>query len=119
MTVQINSVAIPSTMVDRGESYVFNPPRVVRQSGIGEDVTAGASSIVWRWTRMTTAEYVWWYTTLLGGAASATFPSGTTRLVNNLGTETVYTYCVVHRPVYERQTGGEYLGVTVVIDQIQ
>lgn len=119
MAVQIASTAIPASMVDRGEEYRFEPPRVVRQNGLGEDVVAGASTILWKWTRLTPGDFAWWYTTLLTGLPSRTFSTGTTRFVNNLGVETAYTSCVVHRPVFERMSGGEYLGVTVIIDQIQ
>ena len=118
MAMQIGGVTIPASMSGRGEIYQFNPPRVVRRNGEGVGVTAGAASLVWRWARMTQTEYDWWHQTVLTGLASKAI-TGTTRLMNERNVETVYSYCVVHRPVAEGVTGAEYLSVTVEITEIQ
>ena len=118
MAVQIGGTAIPTSMSGRGQVYLFQPPRVLRRNGEGVAVTGGQSALLWKWARLTQTEWNWWYTTICGGAASVAV-SGTTRLVNNLNVETAYTYCIVHRPVAESVTGGEYLGVTVEITEIQ
>lgn len=118
MAMQIGGVAIPATMTGRGEVYQFVPPRIVRRNGEGVGVTAGASMLVWRWARLTQTEYDWWHQTVLTGLASKAI-TGATRLVNERNIETAYTYCVVHRPIAESVTGGEYLGVTLEITEIQ
>lgn len=117
MTIQIGGVNVPASMAGRGDAYVFRPPRTVRYNGEGLAVTAGTSSLTWKWGRMTQTEWNWWYTTLLTGFASKAFTSGI-RLVNDLNVETAYSACVVSRPVAETVTGAEYLGVTVEITQL-
>lgn len=118
MAIQIGGITVPGSMASRGEVYQFSPPRVVRRNGEGVGVTAGAASLAWRWARLSQTEYDWWYQTVLSGLASKAI-SGATRLYNERNVETAFTWCVVHRPVVETVTGGEYLGVTLEITEIQ
>ncbi len=67
---------------------------------------------------MTLAEYTYWRTTVLAGAASAAFTANTL-LVDDLQVLKTVTQCTVYRPTYERIEGGNYLNVQLVIDQIK
>lgn len=113
--MQINSIAIPSPMDERG-SYKFSPPAVVARNGAGLAVTAGTRSLSWQWPYMARTDFVWWTTTLLAGAASAEFTQ--CKLINDQQTLTTYTHCIVHRPDYERIENGLYYNVTLTIEAI-
>ena len=114
--MQINSVAIPSPMDERG-AYRFNPPAVVAKNGQGLAVTAGASTISWQWIYLSKADFTWWITTLLGGAASAAYTQA--KFFNHTLTLTTYAYCIVHRPTYERIENGLYMNVALEIEAIR
>lgn len=115
MAVQVNSVAVPTSMVNRGR-YLFTPPPVVATNGLGDAVTAGASSIEWTWPVVTATEFAYWWTTLGAGAGSARH--GNNRFRDVTGTETAYSVCVVERPTWEHFTGDSYRNFTVRITQI-
>jgi hypothetical protein len=115
VTIQVNGVAVPTSMVNRGE-YIFSPPPVVRVNGQGDAVTAGLESLEWTWAYVTPTEFAYWYTTLGAGAGSARCSSN--RLWDETGTETAFSSCVVMRPTWEAFTGNIYKGFKVKIEQI-
>lgn len=114
--MQINSTALPAPMDERGDVYLFQPPPTVARNGAGLAVTAGVSRLTWRWASMSAADFAWWTTTLLGGAASVEFTQA--KFMNHLQTLTTYTHCIVHRPTFETVRNGLYINVTVEIEQI-
>lgn len=112
--MQINNTAIPDPMDARG-AYAFSQPAIGR-NGRGAAVVAPYSVLTWTFDYLTPAEYAWWATTLLGGAASAEYTQA--KLFNALGALTTYTHCVVMRPSYARYQDGLMHEVTVTIDWI-
>jgi len=114
--MQINSTAIPNPMDERG-SYHFEPPAVIGKNGQGLAVTAGASKLTWQWPTLSKADFTWWTTTLLSGAASAEYTQ--CKFFDHTLTLTTYTHCIVNRPTYERIAGGAYVNVTIEIEGIR
>lgn len=115
--MKINNQTIPSPMDDRG-AYVWQPPAVLGRNGQGAAVTGPYASLTWTWAYLTKTEYLFWRTTVLAGAASATFTANT-ELYDDTQTLKTITYCTVMRPQYETIEGGLYKNVTVQIDQIK
>ncbi len=113
--MQINSTAIPNPMDERG-SYHFEPPAVVGKNGQGLAVTAGASKLTWQWPVLSKADFTWWVTTLLGGAASAEYTQ--CKFFDHTQTLTTYTHCIVYKPTYSRIQDGLFWDVDVLIDWI-
>lgn len=116
MAMKIDNVTIPESIRLRGR-YKFDPPAVLFQNGEDQDVTAGYSSVVWRFDDMPLSDYTWFITTILGGAASKECTSN--RLFDHLQVETAYSTCILHRPTYEAIQRGLYQNVEVQITQIQ
>jgi len=92
---QINSVTIPVAIADAG-IYLPKPPQEIRRAANGVAIAEPYSSIEWTWELMTLANYTWWVTTLLSGAAAAEFT--TAQLYNHLAVLTTYTHIIVNRP---------------------
>lgn len=112
--MQINNIAILDPMDAKGE-YFFDTP-IVGSNGRGLSTPAPYSVLTWHFDSLTAAEYAWWFTTLLSGAASAEFSQ--CKLFNQVGALTTYTHCVVRRPTYGEFRDGLMYDVTVVIDRI-
>jgi hypothetical protein len=115
MATKINNINIPATIANRGQ-YRYDPPAILAENGEGAAVAGPYAEITWKFPHMTLADYTWWRTTLLAGAASLTCASNTT-LVNDLQTEFNCT-CIVHRPTYERIQNGLYINVEVKIKRV-
>ena len=113
--MKLNNITIPDSIADRG-SYVWQPPEVIAVSGAGAAVTAPYASVTWAWQYMTLADYTWWRTTLLAGAASLACTSNT-QLVDDLQVLRTIT-CIVTRPSSERISSGLYENVEVRIERI-
>lgn len=115
--MKINNQTITSTMDERG-TYVYQPPPILARNGLGAAVAGPFATLTWTWPYLTKAEYLYWRTTVLAGAASATFTTNT-ELYDDTQTLRTVTYCTVLRPTYETIEGGLYKNVTVTIDQIK
>ena len=114
--MQINNKDIQAPMDEKG-SYKFNPAPVVAKNGAGIAITAGYASITWSWPWLSKADFQWWITTLLAGAAAAEYSQA--KFLDNTGTLTSYTHCIVNRPDYERMENGVFLNVTISIEAIR
>lgn len=115
--MKINNIAIPSPMDERG-AYQYAAPAVVGRNGRGEDIQAPTATLTWQWPYLSLSDYTYWRTTILAGAASATFTTNTL-LFDDLQALKTITQCIVHRPTYERLEGGNYINVQLLIDQIK
>lgn len=94
MAQQINSITLPST-IDRG-SFLPIPPEEIKTRADGIPIVQPYSAVDWKWDTMLLTDFVWWCTTLLGGAPGAEFT--TAELYNDLGVLTTYTHIIVKRP---------------------
>jgi hypothetical protein len=114
--MQINNIAIPSPMDERG-IYLFDTPLLAR-NGRGAAVAAPYSALQWKfdYLALDTTGLGWWVTTLLGGAMSAEFTQA--KFFNFLGALTTYSHCTVYRPTVGRIQDGLAWDVTVTIDWI-
>lgn len=112
---KLNNVTIPDSIADRGQ-YRYEPPEILGENGEADAVTARFARVTWRFPHMTLADYTWWRTTLLGGAASLKCTTNT-QLVDDLQ-QAIDCACVVHRPTYERIQNGLYINVEVKIERI-
>lgn len=113
--MEINHVAIPSPMDEKGQYTIA--AEIIGRNGMGLDVQSFASTVTWVWQELSKTEYAWWYTTVLGGVASAAFTHA--KLFNPAQTLATYSYCIVHRPTFEKIAAGAYVGVTLEISHIQ
>lgn len=114
MSAQVNGIAIPEPMASRGR-YTWQPPAIVGRNGRGAAVTAPYAKVTWAWPYLTLADYEYWITDVLGGAASI---DCTAILVDHLQTSYVVT-CTVLRPTYSHIAGGLYRDVELQIDQVE
>lgn len=114
--MQINNIAIPSSLDERG-TYSFAQPPLGR-NGRGTAIAAPYATLTWQFDYMAldTTGLAWWVTSLLSGALSAEFTQ--CKLFNHLGVLTNYTHCIVQRPTYSRFQDGLAWDVTVQIDWI-
>lgn len=112
---KLNNVTIPDSIANRGR-YVWQRPEVIGVNGQGAAVVAPYARVVWQWPYMTLADYTWWRTTLLAGAASLTC-SANSQLVDDLQVLQSIT-CVVFRPDYARIQNGLYMDVEVRVERI-
>lgn len=119
MPPQIGGTLIPDDIANKGQVYMYSPPRTVTKNGRGLAVTAGYATLIWTYQYLHQGQFDWWYTTLLGDDASRQYTgNGTTKLYNQQNVLTDHDSCIVHRPVYERTDGDMYYGVTVLIDRL-
>ena len=112
--MQINNIAIPSPMDERG-LYLFDLPALGR-NGRGAAIAAPGATLRWDFVYMTPDEYAWWVTTLLDNALSAEFTQ--CKFFNHKGVLTAYTHCIVLRPTYDHFRDGVMNNVAVMIDWI-
>lgn len=114
--MQINNVAIPSPMDERG-LYYFDRA-AISKNGRGAATYAPYSTLQWQWDYLTldSSNFAWWVTTLLGGAASAEYTQA--KFFNKVGTLTTYSHCIVYAPTYERLQDGLAWNVQLTIDWI-
>lgn len=112
---KLNNITIPDSIANRGR-YVWQRPEIIGINGQHTAVTAPYARVVWQWSHMTLADYTWWRTTLLAGAASLTC-SANSQLVDDLQVLKSIT-CVVLQPSYERIQNGLYMDVEVRIERI-
>ena len=114
--MQINSIAIPCPMDERGV-YAFDRA-VISKNGRGAATYAPYSTLNWQWDYLAldTSNLAWWITTLLSGAASAEFTQ--CKLFNKVGALTTFSHCTVYAPTYERLQDGLAWNVQLTIDWI-
>ena len=118
MTVQIDGVAIPASMVNRG-NYRFPAAEIVGRTGEGLAVEAPTRSIEWTFSHLTATELAFWTTTILAGAR-------TKKCTNNVfydptagGAEVAFSSCVLDSPdLAQSPRGGYYRSVTIKISGI-
>lgn len=113
--MEINHIAIPAPMDSKGE-YRFER-EILGRNGMGIDVEGMAATVTWRWAEMSKTDFTWWHTFLLSGLSSYAFAHA--KLFDQAQSLATYTYCIVHRPTYERIVAGAYVGVTLEISHIQ
>lgn len=113
--MEINHIAIPSPMDGKGE-YRFER-EILGRNGVGIDVEAPTATVTWRWPEMNKTDFTWWYTSLLSGLPAYAFSHA--KLFDHVQALVTYSYCIVHRPTYERIVAGAYVGVVVEISHIQ
>ena len=116
--MQVNNNTVPAVephYMGVGGTLIPHPPAVLRQNGLGLDITAGYSSFEWKWEVLSTADFYWWNAIMLG---QPSFQFSQARLYNYLGVLPNYTNCVLHRPTFEGIKGDTYLNVTILIDQL-
>lgn len=113
--MKINNVTIPAPMSDRG-TYKFDWP-ILKRNGQGAAVRGPYATITWTWDWLTASEYGYWATTLLAGAASATFTANT-ELYDDTQTLRTVSHCTVLAPSYDAIENSGYRGATITIDQI-
>lgn len=116
--MQVNNNTVPAVephYMGVGGTLIPHPPVVLRQNGLGLDITAGYSSFEWKWEALSTADFYWWNAIMLG---QPSFQFSQARLYNYLGVLTNYTNAVLHRPTFEGIKGDTYLNVTILIDQL-
>jgi hypothetical protein len=116
VSAQINGNIMPEPMASRGR-YLWLPPEIIGTNGRGLAITAPFSTLTWQWNLLTLADYNWWITTVLAGAASLSCTTGTI-LVNHLQ-QRVAVSCVVMRPTYGRIISGAYEDVELQINRIE
>jgi len=107
----------PAPMGDTGDYNFEYLPQIAR-NGRGDAVTAQYSRLTWQWRHMSTSDYNWWCSTLLGGAASKVFAGGDTLLLNHLGTPTFVSSCVVYRPTHGPAVGAYFTNVQLEVGLI-
>lgn len=115
--MKINNVAIPSPMDERG-TYHYEPGAIVGRNGRGAAIAAPFATLTWTWQRLSLTDYTYWRTTILAGAASASFTTNTL-LYDDLQVLKTITQCTVYRPTYETMQDGDYINVQLVIDGIK
>lgn len=113
----VGGSVVLTELENRGTGYKFNPPEIIRRNGFGLAVTSGGASITWKHDWLPKAEFLWWRTTLLSGAASKSFSSAV--FYDETQTLTSYSYCVVDRPEYEYISYGVYYNVVINITSIR
>lgn len=111
MTIQIGSVAIPTTLLNRG---TYTPPKreVLGQNGRGADVVTRTYSARFQYNTLQASQYAFW-NTLLGGEPSKTFNSGTTTLYNHLVAEENWSSLTVALTFDKIKFGSVYENVVV------
>lgn len=114
--MQINSVAIPSPMDERG-LYSFDR-QVISKNGRGAAAFAPYSTLQWQWDYLLldTTGLAWWVSTLLSGAASAEYAQ--CKLFNKVGALITFSHCIVYAPTYEKFQDGLAWNVQLTIDWI-
>ena len=113
----VGGAVVLTDLENRGKGYKFIRPEIVRRNGLGLAVTSGYASIEWSHDWLPKAEYLWWRTTLLSGAASKSFTSAS--LYDDTQTLTSYSYCVVEAPTYDSISYGVYYNVMIRITNIR
>ena len=114
MAPSINGIAIPQSIREIG-SYMYLPFEVSQQNGLGESITVGLPTVKWTFPLLYPADYGWWVTTLLAGAA---YRKCAAVLVNDLDVEVTYQQVIVRRPTYTGRQNGLYRDVSVTIDNM-
>lgn len=112
MAVSINSVNIPSPMNQRGH-YQYLPHGEIRKNGEGASVTAGTARAMWRFRNLTIADWEWWTTTLMSGAASLTSAAV---LWDDGDDETSFSSVTVRYPTSDGVRNGRHQNVEIVVD---
>jgi len=103
-------------MSGRG-NYLFLPPEPGTKNGQGVVIPAGPQLLTWTFRWLTPAEYLFWHTTLLGGALSVELTAA--ELWDHKMVETVFTSGNVHLPRPSGgYRGGLFWGVTVHITDL-
>jgi hypothetical protein len=113
--MKLNNVTITSPMAEEGTYRVETPP--VRRNGQGAAIAPPYSRITWQWSILTPTQFGLWWTTILGGAASATFTSNN-QLYTTAQVLTAVTHVTVLQPTYGSIESGNYRDVQVIMDQI-
>lgn len=117
MAVQVNSVAMPLSMAQRGRAYDFVAKPVVGKNGASIAQVLPYAILTWTWDSLELEEWQWWTTTILSGAASASL-TGTTTLVDDDGTEQTYSHVLVNRPTGKLR-GNHFENVTIILEQLE
>lgn len=105
-----------STNIDGRGRYIYQK-EVLRYNGDGEAVTAGYAKVTWTFPFLTMTDYTWIRDTLLGGAFSVKYTSGS--LTDDKGGAVSITNAVAYRPTYEFASGGLMENVTWIIDRVR
>ena len=116
--LQINHTIIPAGApyyMGTGGTYIAKPPAVIRQNGLGMDVTAGYSSVEIAWSFLLASDMNFWQTILLG---QASFQFGHAVLYDWIGTLQTYQNIIVHRPIFGHVLGDTFYDVHIILDQL-
>jgi hypothetical protein len=115
--MQINSINIPDSMVNRG-GYVFTRPVVLGYNGLRMPVIAdGGSTLEWTFDELDDDEWEWWTQTILGGDDAAAFTQA--QLYDDDRALTTFGNCIVYKPIREKFLHGKHSNVKVVIAGIE
>ena len=115
MAMSLGGTALSASIDGRGR-YLYQK-EVLRYNGDGEAVSAGYAKITWTFASLPMADYTWIRDTLLGGAFSVKYSSGS--LTDDQGGAVSITNAVAHRPTYEYASGGYVYNVTWIIDKVR
>lgn len=101
MTLTINgtnfTTGTPASMSTRFQ-YEYTHG-VAAVNGQALNIYAGKPMIKMKFPWLTSAEWAWWGTTILGGSRSKVCSSGNTVLYNDDGAETTWSSCIIDKPV--------------------
>jgi len=114
MAMSLGGTSLSSSIEERGR-YRYEKP-ILRYNGDGEAVTAGYAKITWTFPFLVAADYTWIRDTLLGGAFSVTYSSGS--LLDDKGAAISITNAVAYRPTYEYAANAVFENVTWTIDRV-
>lgn len=112
----INGVTIPTNIASRG-AYRYRKPETIHLNGNGVPVVGLYYTIEWTFSTLESADFQWWYTTLLSGAAGATFTSGNS-LPDQFGVNQTFSEVRVYRPEYSKLLGGIFYDVVVRMEML-
>lgn len=115
--MQINSVTIPAAMDKKKSAYQWRNRETLGYNGQGQPIKGVYQELLWQFDELNATEWAFWVTTLLGGAAAASYT--TAQLYDDDKALTTFTHCIVHRPVREKfSRHGKHQNVTVLITDI-